>query len=202
MLFMGLKKSDNTQLAFDQMLNYAVLDIGCSRTVCGEQWLNSYVESLDEMNQKKVKSFVSNEVFKFGDGTCLGSKGKYSIPVRLAGKLVTIQTEVLESEIPLLLSKNTMKEAQVKIDLENDMAMLFGCKVALRTTSSGHYAVPIIIGGKDFEQEEFEITPGVSVGSHQRCSFQKALGETVKNKESYANVCMHGGAHSSLDIQV
>ena len=203
-LFMGLKKSDNTQLAFDQMLNYAVLDSGCSRTVCGEQWLNSYVESLDEMNQKKVKSFVSNEVFKFGDGTCLGSKGKYSIPVRLAGKLVTIQTEVLESEIPLLLSKNTMKEAQVKIDLENDTAMLFGCKVALRTTSSGHYAVPIIIGGKDIEQEEFEITPGVSVGSHQReiqtqrCSFQKALGETVKNKESYANVCMHGGAHSNV----
>ena len=92
-----------------------------------------------------------------------------------------------------------MKEAQVKIDLENDTAMFFGCKVALRTTSSGHYAVPIIIGGKDFEQEE--LTPGVSVGSHQReiktqrCSLQKALGETVKNKESYANVCMHGGAH-------
>ena len=74
------------------------------------------MESLDEMNLKKVKSFVSNEVFKFGDGTCLGSKGKYSIPVRLAGKLVTIQTEVLESEISLLLSKNTMREAQVKID--------------------------------------------------------------------------------------
>ena len=119
-LFTGQNEVNNTRLVFDQVSNCAVLDSGCSRTVCGENWLNSYVASLDEIGRKKIKSAVSQEVFKFGDGTCIESKGKYSIPAKLAGKPVTIQTDVVASEIPLLLSKSAMKKARVKIDLEND----------------------------------------------------------------------------------
>ena len=36
-----------------------------------------------------------------------------------------------------------MKEAKVKLDLENDHASIFGRQVDLQCTSSGHYRVPL-----------------------------------------------------------
>ena len=48
--------------------NYAVLDSSCSCTVCGENWLNKYQESLSMCNKSKVKRRESRDVFKFGDG--------------------------------------------------------------------------------------------------------------------------------------
>ncbi|CAC5411356.1 unnamed protein product [Mytilus coruscus] len=44
---------------------------------------------------------------------------------------------------PLLLSKDSMKKAKMKLDLENDSANIFGKDVQLQCTSSGHYCVPI-----------------------------------------------------------
>ena len=49
-------------------------------------------------------------MFKFGGGTCLKSTGEFSIPAVLADKAVTIQTDVVQSDIPLLLSKDSMKQ--------------------------------------------------------------------------------------------
>ena len=57
----------------------------------------------------------------------------------IAGKEVTIQTDVIAADIPLSLSRKSMKTAGVKIDLTNDTANIFG--VMLKTTSSGHYCV-------------------------------------------------------------
>ena len=42
-----------------------------------------------------------------------------------------------------LLSRMTMKQAGVKMDLEHDRAEIFGQDVALNLTSSGHYCIPI-----------------------------------------------------------
>ena len=60
-----------------------------------------------------------------------------------AGKEVTIQTDVVDSDIPLLLSRTAMKKAAIKMDLENDTATIMGRGVALNLTSSGHYCIPI-----------------------------------------------------------
>ena len=61
----------------------------------------------------------------------------------LAGKEVQIETDVVDSDIPLLLSLSTMKNANIKLDLENDEAEILGSRVALNYTPSGHYCVPI-----------------------------------------------------------
>ena len=37
-----------------ETLNHAVLDIGCTKTVCGASWLDSYIKTLSECDQKKV----------------------------------------------------------------------------------------------------------------------------------------------------
>ena len=81
-------------------------------------------------------------MFKFGGETCFKSKGEYSLPAVIAGKEVMIKTDVVESDIPLLLSRTAMKRAAIKMDLENDTATIMGKEVALNLTSD-HYCIPI-----------------------------------------------------------
>ena len=71
------------------------------------------------------------------------SVGEYELPVCIVGKPVTVKTDVVDSDIPLLLSRTAMKEAGVKLDLENDTAVIMGQDVALNFTTSGHNCIPI-----------------------------------------------------------
>ena len=45
---------------------------------------------------------------------------EYSLPAAIVGKEVTIKIDTVDSDIPLLLSRTAMKNAGVKLDLEND----------------------------------------------------------------------------------
>merc|ERR1711964_384389 len=47
------------------------------------------------------------------------------------------------AEIPLLLSKASMKKAGMQIDFENDNATAFGESIPLQTTNTGLYHFPI-----------------------------------------------------------
>lgn len=53
-LFMGYNKKEIYQLRIDAR-NCAVLDGVCSSTVCGENWLDSYIHLLEECDRKKVR---------------------------------------------------------------------------------------------------------------------------------------------------
>lgn len=141
-LFTGYKTDEISQLGVDAR-NCAVLDSACSSTVCGETWLENYIGSLDDAERKKVTKAEGSRIFKFGGGTKLKSKCEYSIPGEIAGTSVTIQTDVVDSDIPLLLSRSAMKNAGVKLDLQNDTAEILGKDVSLNLTSSGHYCIPI-----------------------------------------------------------
>ena len=80
--------------------------------------------------------------FCFGDGKLVSSEKSVSIPCRVAGRGVTIIIDVVNCDIPLLLSKRAMKRGCMKIDVENDTVEVFGVKCALSITSSGHYVLP------------------------------------------------------------
>ena len=54
-----------------------------------------------------------------------------------------IQTDAVDSDIPLLLSKPDMKRFGLQINMENDTAKIFDKIVDLGTTPSGHYFIPI-----------------------------------------------------------
>ncbi|CAG2239162.1 unnamed protein product [Mytilus edulis] len=141
-LFTGYQKQDIKQLGNDAR-NCAVLDSACSSTVCGKTWLNSYLYSLNEEDREKVVNRSGHKVFKFGGGTRLKSVGEYDLPICMVGEQVKLKTDVVDSDIPLLLSRSAMKKAGVKMDLENDTAIIMGKEVSLNLTSSGHYCIPI-----------------------------------------------------------
>ena len=54
-----------------------------------------------------------------------------------------LQTDVVEKDIPLLMSKQSMKKCGSVLDTRTDTIQMFGENINLITTSSGHYAVPI-----------------------------------------------------------
>ena len=74
------------------------------------------------MTKQKFEKSAGAKVFKFGGGEKLTSISSYEIPAVIADTEVLIKTDVVTSDIPLLLSIDTMKKARVKLDLVNDCA--------------------------------------------------------------------------------
>ena len=119
-----------------------MLGSACSSTVCGESWMNDLL-SLTPEDREKVVVKESDKLFKFGGGEKLKSVGRYMIPIVIVDKEVMLATNVVKSDLSLLLSKSSMKKANMKMDLQTDTAEIYGVKVMLNETSSGHYCIPV-----------------------------------------------------------
>ena len=117
----------------------AFLDSGCMKTVCKETWFQRYLHSLSFDEYKQIETSKSNSSFKFGDSKLVKSFKKFKIPVIIAGVQVTVTTDIVEYDIPLLLSKEAMKKAKTQIDFQEDKINIFDKKVEIYFTSTGHY---------------------------------------------------------------
>ena len=54
-----------------------------------------------------------------------------------------LNTDIVASDIPLLLSRKSMKKANMTLNFKNDHAVVFDQSIQLLVTKSGHYAIPI-----------------------------------------------------------
>lgn len=123
----------------------AALDTCCTSSVAGEKWLENYKQMLPkELRKQIIFKGLTGRRFRFGDSKNLVSLGLYTIPAKIANKTCTITFDLIESDIPLLLSKKAMKKAKVSIDLSQDKVVWKGEQVKVLTTSSGHYCLPLI----------------------------------------------------------
>ena len=123
--------------------NSAVLDCGANKTVCGRKWFNTFVESLTGPERFNIKTTTGTYPYKFGDGAIAMSTGSVILPAILGGQKVGISTDIVEKDIPLLLSREAMKKARMSINFKNDTAQVFNTQVHLNITKSGHYTVPL-----------------------------------------------------------
>ncbi len=124
----------------------AIIDTACTRPVCGQEWLDDYVTGL---SQNKLNDLIKTEEpscrsFRFGDGKVVYSTKKLKIPAKIGQTSCHIETDVVPTNIPLLLSKASMKRAGTVLDMEEDRAVMFNKPVKLDFTSSGHYCVNIM----------------------------------------------------------
>ena len=76
------------------------------------------MSSLDETLKKQVQVNSSSTGFTFDDGRKVYSTIKVQIPAMVAGKMHKIAADVIAEDIPLLLSKNSLKKAATIIDNE------------------------------------------------------------------------------------
>ena len=124
-----------------ESLNCALLDCGCSSTVCGKNWLQCYLDTLPEGVDLQERS--STKSFKFGPGQSYVSLKQVNIPVDIGGLPAKILTDVVDCEIPLLLSTPSLKAANSQLDFVNDVINMYGRTIPLQHTSSGHYCIPL-----------------------------------------------------------
>ena len=60
----------------------------------------------------------SNRAFKFGDGRIVHSTKRVKIPAKIGQTKCHIETEVVPTDIPLLLSKASLKKAGAVLDIK------------------------------------------------------------------------------------
>ena len=126
-----------------EALGMAVLDSVCTKTVTSETWLNLFIDTLTEEDKKLVNIRPSDMNFQFGDGIEVNSAEIVKFPAVIGTKKVMTVANIVKNDIPLLLSRASMKRAEMVLDFETDTAEVLGNKVNLHCTSSGHYCLPL-----------------------------------------------------------
>ena len=137
----------------EETIGCAVLDTGCNVNVCGEKWLEEYEEMLSKAEKSRVEEYTTDKCFRFGDGKTVKAHKRVKIPGYIDKNKIEIETEVITSDIPLLLSKTFMKRMGMVIDLGDDRIHWNRGEIkTVKVTSTGHYAV-VINKCQNFEGE-------------------------------------------------
>ena len=136
-------KKETLNVFLSETLNFAVVDSGCSKTVCGITWMQCLQDSLSESDLKLIEESPSQTCFKFGDGKKVVSMKKVKFPAYIANKKIFIITDVISNDIPLLLSKESMKKGQAKLNFITDTISILGNEIPLQITRTGHYLLCI-----------------------------------------------------------
>jgi hypothetical protein len=139
-----VKGVDPCEVFMCEAFSTAVVDTACTKTVCGEDWLDNYINILDEDQRSCVKIRSSDRMFRFGDGQKVKSMKQVTIPAQIGNTKCNIEAEVVKSKIPLSLSKNSWKKAKTVLDMNNDTAQMFDQPVELFQTYTGHYCINMV----------------------------------------------------------
>ena len=146
-LFQNAPTNDNSPQTMKNFtrenFDMAVLDTGCNVSVCGKGWLDAYIDGLSQKDKESIKTESNKINFRFGDNPTNPSNVKMTIPAVINDKDVMIQTQVVEADIPLLLSKNAMQKANMVIDMGNDTVTAYGVTKPLHYTESGHCSIKL-----------------------------------------------------------
>ena len=135
-----------------ETFGYAIIDSGCTRTVCGRPWLNTYLETLSRCDQLLVEKHQDNCNFRFGDGKVVVSKELIVIPVQFGSQQAKLMICVVDCDVPLLLSRESLKRANAEIDFKQDKVVILGEQINVMISSSGHLCIPILCNSSTSKQ--------------------------------------------------
>jgi transposase InsO family protein len=126
-----------------ETVNKALLDTGAPTTVCGKTWLRIFEESLSDKERAEIQTETCDRAFKFGDGDKVVATTKKKIPISLCGKDILLETHIVDNDVPLLLSRESMKKMGAIIDFRENTLQVLGGQGDIQITQSGHVVVPI-----------------------------------------------------------
>ncbi len=163
-----------------ETLACAVIDSACTKTVVGRSWVNHYIETLDEDQKKLMTVEKCSTPFRFGDGKEAISREQIKIPGRIGKNKILIEANVVDCEIPLLLSKPALKKAGAVISFSDDKMQFNGETIDLMECKSGHYCVPICNKRRLALHDSgaklvLTVTPATLMGNSDKEIKQKAL---------------------------
>ena len=130
-------------------------DTGCTSSVAGQVWFDNFKDELPKNRALKIEGqFKSGRTFMFGNQGVLSSGAMYKIPVKLRGEDHHMEVDIIDSNIPLLISRKEMARLDISIDNKNDRATMRGKPLPVSTTSAGHLIVDIIGKKEVFKVDE------------------------------------------------
>ena len=112
----NLMDQDCIKIFVSESLSAAVLDSAATSTVAGKTWMDCYIDSLPEEKQTKISYSKSQTMFKFGSGDPVKSIHKVKMPASIGNQDIFIESDAVDNDIPMLLSKSAMKQANTSID--------------------------------------------------------------------------------------
>ena len=121
----------------------AVLDTAATKTAAGKIWMNEYISKLSKDEKANITQKPSSSIYRFGDGEKTTACYSTTIPAQIGDRKVTIDVDVLDKDIPCLLSRPSMEQINTQIDLMNQQVTMLNQKVPLFTSKSGHYCIPL-----------------------------------------------------------
>ena len=121
----------------------AVLDTAATKTAAGSIWMNEYIRKLSEEERANIKQKPSSSSYRFGDGEKVTADYATTIPVQIGNKTISIDVDVLNKDIPCLLSRPSMEEINTQIDLKNQQVTMLDQKIPMFMSRSGHYCIPL-----------------------------------------------------------
>ena len=139
-------------------IQVAIVDTACTANVCGESWFEEFCASYT--TDPNIETKESSTKFVFGGGEKATAFCRAKLPVQINGYRCFIETDVIRGDLPLLLSKASLKKMAAVIDTGEDTIKVFDDSVPfkLNITKSGHYAIPLTFSGcgKPVTQKQLE----------------------------------------------
>ena len=86
---------------------------------------------------------LCNAKYKFGASEPVVATRSAVIPALLGGKSIHIATDIVDVDVPFLLSRAAMKKMNMIINFGTDSVSFLGTTYPLTVTSSGHYTIPL-----------------------------------------------------------
>ena len=138
-----------------ETINCAAMDTCCTANVAGKKWTDIFIKSMtDNMKDRLEGPFKSDTAFKFGNQGELSSIGFYRLPVKIGGENYKIEVDIIDSDIPLLLSKNEMRRLGIGIDMKRDLVTINDKPLVVNTTSAGHYIIDLLDKGAVYNMHQ------------------------------------------------
>ena len=123
--------------------NRCLIDCACPNTVTGTAWLNHFISQLSEKQKQKMEVNESQRVYKFGGGEVRPSRCVVRLPCNLAGKNVSLTTEVVDADIPLLIGNSSLEKANAVLHIAPCKVELMGTEILMEKTDSGHFSIEV-----------------------------------------------------------
>ena len=117
---MKLVKEVVVNYTYTNLGRQMILDIGAPLSLAGVPWMTQYLEEFG-LKIEDMKSVPCNQPFVFGPSKRYVSKLLVELPIliiRLEGKedVLTVQTYLIDAEVPFLCGKQTLESWNIKID--------------------------------------------------------------------------------------
>ena len=107
-----------------------VLDSGFTKTVSGETWIKEYLSTLPKDRLSTVE-VTETSTYRFGDGKEAKAVQRIKTLVTIGNKSYVMEVDIVDSEIPLLISKKSMKSMGMTLDFKNHTANIGGSDIPL-----------------------------------------------------------------------